>query len=188
MSVRVTYNAPVVLTFALLSFVIVLFNIYISDMTGYLASPGQFSWSTPGDYFNLFTYVFAHDTSGASKFSHFVANFTIILLIGPSVEEKYGAKNLVIMMAITAFITAVLNAIIFDHTIVGASGLALMMIILGSFTNYKKGDLPLTFIIICLFFLGNEIIGAFKDDNISQFAHIMGGLSGGFFGFYFNKR
>jgi rhomboid protease GluP len=190
MGVKMTYNSPVILTFTLVSFLVVLVSIYVRDLNIYLASPGDFKWASIQDYINLITYVFAHETSGlmGSKFAHFMANFTIILLIGPSVEEKFGAKRLLIMMLLTAVVTAILNAILFGDNIVGASGLALMLIILGSFTNYKKGEIPITFVVICIFFLGNEIIGAFSDDRISQFAHIAGGVSGGFFGFYFNRR
>ena len=168
MSVKITYNAPVILTFTLISFLIQLFNVYINNINPKLASPGDFQWSSIGDYINLFTYVFAHDTGGimGSKFAHFMANFTTILLVGPAIEEKHGSKNLIKMMLFTTFVTAVLNALFFSNNIIGASGLALMMIILSSFTNYKKGDLPLTFVVICIFFLGNEIVNAFKSDEI----------------------
>ena len=183
---KVTYNSPVVLTFALICFVLVLFSLYVKNVMGYLATPPHFSWARPGDYLNMFTYVFAHSVEG--RFDHFFGNFAIILLVGPAVEEKHGSKELIIMMLITTFVTSFLNAVIFHDAIVGASGLALMIIILSTFTNHKKGEIPLTFIIIFAFLLGRELIGSFSADRISQFAHIVGGLSGGIFGFYFNKR
>jgi len=124
---------------------------------------------------------------GKNNFSHFIGNFTIILLIGPALEEKYGGKKLLLMMIVTALVTGIIHTITSSHGIIGASGLVLMMIILASFTNYRKGDLPLTFIIISIFFLGNEISNSFNNDNISQFAHIMGGSIGAAFGFYHNR-
>ena len=186
MSLRITYNSPLILTFSLVSAFILLFSMYVKNlevMLG-LGTDGSFSFTSIKDYMNLFTYTMMHDTS---SFRHFISNFTIILLIGPALEEKYGAKNLLTMMLVTAIVTGLLNILIFKGAIIGASGVALMMIILSSFTNYSKGDLPLTFIIICIFFLGSEVINSFNDDNISQFAHIAGGISGAIFGFYYKK-
>jgi hypothetical protein len=40
---------------------------------------------------------------------YFIGNFSIILLVGPMLEESYGSRYLVIMMVITAFATGVLN-------------------------------------------------------------------------------
>ena len=191
MSVKITYNSPVILTFSIISALVLFTSIYIVDLTPYLSLPGRFNWASPLNYLNLITYTMVHATSlipGQSNFGHFIGNFTIILLIGPVLEEKYGAKNLIKMMLVTAVVTGLLNALISNSGIIGSSGLALMMIILSSFTNYRKGDLPLTFIIICIFFLGNEVIGSFQDDNISQFAHIAGGIIGSVFGFTYNKN
>ena len=58
-----------------------------------------------------------------------------------------------------------------------------MMILLSSFVNVKKGEIPLTFILISLFYVGNELLNALRADQISQFAHIIGGLCGAGFGF-----
>ena len=59
-----------------------------------------------------------------------------------------------------------------------------MMILLASFTNHEKNDVPLTFILIVILYLGREILNAFKGDDISQFAHLAGGLCGSLFGFF----
>jgi membrane associated rhomboid family serine protease len=58
-----------------------------------------------------------------------------------------------------------------------------MLILLSSFANIKSGHIPLTFIIIVVLFLGKEFLASLKPDTISQFAHIMGGICGGMFGF-----
>lgn len=189
MSVRVTYNSPLILSFTILSFCILVSCAYLVDLTPYLALPGNFDWKS-FDYLKLISYTMVHATSnlvGQSDFSHFVGNFTIILLIGPVLEEKFGSRKLLYMMLFTAIVTGLLNAIFNDHGIIGASGLALMMVILGSFTNYKKGDLPLTFIIISLLFLGNEFATSLGSDRISHFAHILGGISGAIYGFRYSK-
>jgi membrane associated rhomboid family serine protease len=58
-----------------------------------------------------------------------------------------------------------------------------MMILLSSFTNFNKGEIPLTFILVLLLYLGQQVVDSFKADNVSQFAHIVGGLCGSLFGF-----
>jgi membrane associated rhomboid family serine protease len=58
-----------------------------------------------------------------------------------------------------------------------------MMILLASFTNFTAGEIPLTFILILILYLGREILNSFASNNISEFAHIVGGFIGSLFGF-----
>jgi hypothetical protein len=65
-----------------------------------------------------------------------------------------------------------------------------MMIILASLVNFRKGEVPLSFIFVMLIYLGREVFNMVaakvtpgSANNISQFAHIIGGLVGSFFGF-----
>jgi len=88
-----------------------------------------------------------------------------------------------LMMIVTGFVTGVLNACFFPHPLLGASGIVFMMILLASFTNHGRDDIPLTFILIVILYLGREILNAFRGDDISQFAHLAGGLCGSLFGF-----
>ena len=65
----------------------------------------------------------------------------------------------------------------------GASGIVFMFILLVSFTNSKSGEVPITFILIAILFIGKEVMQSLQNDQISQFAHIIGGVLGSFFGF-----
>ena len=115
-------------------------------------------------------------------------NFLYILLIGPMIEEKYGSKNLTIMILMTAIITGIINMIFTNKKILGASGIVFMLIILSSFVNITTGKVPITLILICIFYVVNEIIsGIFKKDNISHMGHLIGALCGFIFGFYVFK-
>ena len=87
------------------------------------------------------------------------------------------------MTVITAFVTGLLNILIFPTGLMGASGIVFMMILLASFTNFGKGEIPLTFILIMLLYLGREVFNAFRANNISEFGHIIGGLCGSIFGY-----
>lgn len=185
MKIKISYNAPVVLTYALLcTSILLLDKLFTGMISNYFAVGGTFSFSTPADYLRLFTHVMGH-----ADWNHLISNFSFILLIGPILEEKYGSRDVLIMILVTAFITAVLNIIFFNTGLYGASGIVFMMILLGSMVNFRKGELPLTFILILLLYLGREIYDALdKEDNISQFAHIIGGICGGAFGFATHRK
>ncbi|HJW29514.1 MAG TPA: rhomboid family intramembrane serine protease, partial [Saprospiraceae bacterium] len=64
-----------------------------------------------------------------------------------------------------------------------ASGIVFMLILLVSFTNSKSGEIPVTFILVALLFIGKEVLASLQNDQISQFAHIIGGMCGSIFGF-----
>ena len=75
----------------------------------------------------------------------------------------------------------------YPHALIGASGIVFMMIILSAFTNVKKGEIPLSLLLVAAIYLGREIVSAFTPDSVSQFGHIMGGLFGLFWGIYYYK-
>ena len=133
----------------------------------------------------MFTYVFAH-----ANVTHFFGNFMLILVVGPMVEEKYGSRQVLTMMIITAVVTGLVQVIFFPYVaLVGASGLVFMLILLSSFANSREGHIPITLVLVAIFYLGNEVVGGLlQNDNISQLAHIGGGLCGAAFGFIFNRN
>ena len=179
---RIKYNAPVVLTFTLLcAFIMFLSQTFIPNLNLYwfmVAGKGSFNAGSFRNWVTLFTHIMGH-----ANWTHLISNFTLILLIGPMLEELYGSTDLLIMIIITAIVTGVLNVLLFKSALLGASGVVFMMILLSSFTNFSKGEIPLTFILVLILYMGVQIIDSFSSDNISQFAHIIGGLCGSFFGF-----
>ena len=53
----------------------------------------------------------------------------------------------------------------------------------------NRGEIPLTFILVALFFIGQQIIeGITFRDNISNLAHVVGGIVGGFLGYGLNVQ
>ena len=58
-----------------------------------------------------------------------------------------------------------------------------MMILLSSFANFRSGTIPLTFLMVLVLFLGKEILSALQTNQISEFAHVVGGICGSIFGF-----
>jgi len=92
------------------------------------------------------------------------------------------------MIIITALVTGLLNISFFDTGLLGASGIVFMLILLVSFTNVKGGQIPLTFILVAILFVGKEVMHSLSADQVSQFAHIIGGVCGSIFGFLGKKK
>ena len=185
---RIKYNAPTVLTFTFISaLVLVLSQTLFHSLTEqWFVVPGRggFSKGNFRNWVTLFTHVLGH-----ANWTHLVSNFSFILLIGPILEEIYGSLSLLVMIVITALVTGILNVLLFSSGLLGASGIVFMMILLASFTNFNKGEVPLTFILVLILYLGRELFGSFGDvsgegGNISKFAHIAGGFIGSLFGFF----
>lgn len=179
---RIKYNAPTVLTFTLLCALILLLSQTVvpnlAEKWFMVPGRGSFRAGSFRNWITLFTHIMGH-----ANWPHLINNFTLILLVGPMLEEIYGSTDLLIMIAITALVTGVLNVLLFRSSLMGASGVVFMMILLASFTNFSRGEIPLTFILVLILYMGVQIINSFNTDNISQFAHIIGGLCGSFFGF-----
>ena len=188
----IRFNAPVILSFALLSLIALLLGNWTNGAaTTQYFSVYRSSLADPLTYVRFFGHVLGH-----SGYDHYMGNMLLLLLVGPGLEEKYGSGTMVWMIALTALVTGLVNFIFFPHTalvhfvffpgsaLLGASGVVFMMIVLSSFTAARKGEIPVTLILVVIFYLGGEIMdGLFKQDNVSQIAHIVGGLCGLVFGF-----
>lgn len=179
---RIQYNAPVTLTFAIIcTLVLAICSIFPGAIEFFAVSSGK-SPTSISFYFSLFSHVFGH-----ADVQHLLANMSYLLLLGPTIEEKYGSSDLAMMMFVTAVLTGVFQLVFFSGGLLGASGIVFMMILLSSITNFDSGKIPLTFILVAILYLGTEIVHSIQDDNVSQFAHIMGGICGSVFGFWLEK-
>ena len=180
---KLKYNAPAVLTFTFLSAAVLVLSLTIlpslTEDWFFIRGRGSFLPSRPQSWVTLFTHVMGH-----ANWDHFLSNFAFILLIGPILEEYYSSLRLLLMMVITALVTGLLNVLLFPTGLLGSSGIVFMMILLASFTNINKGEIPLTFILILVLYLGREFINSFSNNNISQFTHMVGGFCGSLFGFF----
>jgi membrane associated rhomboid family serine protease len=180
---RLKYNAPTVLTYTFLSAAVLILSLSLlpSLTERWFVVPGKkdFSPSELHGWVGILTHVMGH-----ANWTHLVSNFSVILLIGPILEEIYGSLSLLLMIVITAMVTGILNVLFFPSNLLGASGVVFMMILLASFTNFSRGEIPLTFILILILYLGREIFTSFENNRISEFAHIAGGFCGSLFGFF----
>ena len=183
---KISYNAPITLTFVIVCFIATILGVITRDaVTRILFMTYRDSFTNPMTYLRLFTHIFGH-----AGWSHFIGNASYLLLLGPMLEEKYGAKGILMVMGITSIVTALVNFILFPNTgLCGASGVVFAFILLASFTGFKEGELPMTFILVAIIFLGQQVVeGVALRDNISNMAHIVGGIVGAAFGYFLNKK
>ena len=183
--IRITFNSPLVLSFALACTVVTIIRLIAGESTDRIFATYGSSWTDPMTYVRLFTHVLGH-----AGFAHLLGNMAYILLLGPMLEEKYGWKNLLVVILVTAFVTGLFHNLLFPRTyLLGASGVVFAFILLTSFTEVREGEIPLTFILVAVIYLGQQIWdGITVKDNISNLSHIIGGLVGGGAGWVLNFR
>ena len=178
---HIQYNSPVVLSFALLS----LLALLLGQLTGGWTTRALFCvyrapLTDPLTYVRMVGHVLGH-----SGYAHYMGNMTLLLVIGPPLEEKYGSRRLLGCILFTALASGLVQFIFFPGTaLLGASGIVFMMIVLSSLAGMREGTIPLTLILVVLIYLGGEIVDAVTvRDNVSQLTHIVGGLCGAGLGF-----
>ena len=183
---KITLNSPVILWFAGLCLAATLVNYLTAGISNELLfMTYHSSLKAPMTYVRFFTHVLGH-----ADWDHFMGNMMYILLLGPLLEEKYGGKTILQVIVATALVTGLINYIFFwDVALCGASGVCFAFILLSSFTSFKEGEIPLTVLLVAAIFLGQQIYeGIVYQDQISNMAHIFGGIVGGMIGFALNKR
>ncbi len=185
-TVRIRFNSPVVLVLVFLCFGVTAAGLLTGGrVTQLLFMTYRSPLSSLLTYLRFFTHILGH-----GSWAHFLGNASYLLLLGPLLEEKYGSKRLTVVILLTAAVTGIVNYVFFPNVaLCGSSGVVFAFILLASFTSFKHGDIPLTFILVSVIFIGQQIYeGIAVQDNISNMAHIVGGLIGGVVGYQLNRR
>ena len=183
---RITWNAPVVLSIVAVSFAATLLNYLTGGRSGLLLfMTYHSSLLSPMTWIRMFTHIFGH-----ADWSHLIGTMSYLLLLGPMLEEKYSSRVLLEVILVTAFVTGLANYILFPATaLCGASGVVFAFILLSSFTNFHEGEIPVTFILVAVLFIGQQVWdGITIRDNISHMTHIIGGMIGGMIGYGLNCK
>ena len=182
---KIALNAPVTLAFVAVCLLATILNTITTGRSNdLLFSVYRSSLTSPLTYLRFFTHVFGH-----SGWEHFIGNAAYLLLLGPVLEEKYGYKKMICVIAATAFTTGIISFILFPHVaLCGASGVVFAFILLTAFMVFNTGEIPVTVILVAVLFIGQQIYaGIVSRDNISQLSHIIGGIVGAACGYYWNK-
>ena len=183
---KITFNSPVTLGVIFVSLAVLVLDFATAGISNQiLFMTYRSSLASPLTYVRFFTHVLGH-----IGWEHYIGNATYILLLGPMLEEKYGSKKIFWVIIVTALITGIMNCVLFPNVaLCGASGIVFAFILLTSFTGFKDGEIPLTFILVAIVFLGQQLYeGVFLQDNISNISHIVGGIIGSVVGYRLNKK
>ena len=85
-NLKISFNSPVVLTFSIICLAALVLGIVTGDRsTLKLFSVYRAPFSDPLTYLRFFGHVFGH-----AGWDHFIGNITMLLVVGPMLEEKYG--------------------------------------------------------------------------------------------------
>lgn len=182
---KLSFNAPVILSFTIVCFVVLLLDIITNgSTTNNLFSVYRSSLVSPLTYVRFFGHVVGH-----AGWDHFLGNIMLILVVGPLLEEKYGSSNILFVILCTAFVTGIVEFVFFPKVqLLGSSGVVFAFILLSSFTSITEGKIPLTFILVAVIYIGEEVYsGIFIEDNVANLTHIIGGLVGSGLGYIMNK-
>lgn len=184
-SLRLSWNAPVVLGFMAICFGVQLLNGLTAGRSNLLVfSVYRSSLVNPLTWVRCVCHVFGH-----ADWNHLINNMMYLLILGPMLEEKYGSSNLIFVMLATALATGLTIMLFFPQVaLLGASGIVFAFILLSSITATDAGTIPVTFVLVALLYLGQQVYqGLFTHDNISQLGHIIGGAVGSALGFTMNR-
>lgn len=184
--IKISYNSPVILGYIFLCFGALLVSYLTRGYSNHLVfSTYRASLLDPFTYIRFIGHVFGH-----ANWEHFIGNMTLLLVVGPMLEEKYGSSTMAMLIGITAVVTGIIHFVLFPHIqLLGASGVVFAMILFSSITSVKQGYIPLTFILVTVIYIGNQLYQAVAiRDNISNLSHIIGGIIGAFLGFLLNKK
>lgn len=184
--IRLSFNSPVILGFTLACFIVLILDkVTGSASTRAFFSVYRSSLASPFTYIRFFGHVLGH-----ASWDHFFGNIMMLLVVGPLLEEKYGSSNILFVILATALVTGVINFIFFPHVqLLGASGVVFAFILLASLTSIEEEKIPLTFILVALIYIGQQVYdGLFIRDNVSNLTHILGGIVGSSLGYVMNKN
>ena len=182
---RLSFNSPVVLTFAGICIAVQILNLLTSGASNRLwFSVERAPLGSLRTWARLVLHVFGH-----ADWDHLLSNMMYLLILGPMLEEKYGSDVMIFLMLATAFVTG-LAAFVFAPGVAmcGASGVVFAMILLSSFTEFQEHTIPVTVILVAALYAGSQIYSAMTSGGgVAYGAHFVGGAVGAVIGCAANR-
>ncbi len=173
---KIKYDSQVVLTFVLLCFGATFLGLYYGSefMYTYFETYRADLWQ-PVTYLRFITYIFGHDS-----WDMLFENSLYLLLLGPMLEKRYGSQVMVVMIAVTAISTSLLNFIFFPGAVLyGSNGIVLAFIILTAISGLTEGYFPVSLALIAIVFFRQEILqNVIRVENMANVAPIIGCILG----------
>lgn len=181
------FDSPVTISFSLLSVLLFVLNclafkgtldVKILSSPTTSAGPIPFMATQISSYLRLFLYAF-----GSQNFVGLLSNLLFLLMLGPVMEERYGSLVIGIMMAVSVLFSGVLNTCFCETSLQGCMPIIFMMIFLNSFMSFSKKKIPVSFLVIFVFYIAREVSGKTFSEIVGLIICITGGLCGSLFAF-----
>ena len=169
------WNSPVILLFCLVMFFVHLG--YQTEFRGAINSifsvPTNFKWSNPTHYLSLVLYIF----EDGGTWRNISTSMLLVVVVGPIIEARIGSIQLVSVIFFTAVFNGLIDVLLFRGGLYGPLCVAYLLMFLGTFVNIKKGDIPLSFVLMLIIVL---FVGAdqWTENFGRQFPMIIGSLMG----------
>ena len=123
-----------------------------------------------------------------ADFNHFFGNMSLFMVLSPLCEDVLGWKRLLKMIAVTSAFEGVMNALLTNCNVIGASGIVFMLVLLApicaNLHETTQTQIPLCFLIVAAMYIGKEVMEIGTNDGISHTVHIFGGIGGAVLGLY----
>ncbi len=197
------FDSPVSIIFVLLTVAVFVADIFLKGKITELActcrsmkvAENAFNIRNPMDYVRVLAHVF-----GNENWNQILINSTIMLLLGTTLEERYGSKIVTLMAIIASVVSGVLTVCAPPMMNCGADSILFMFIILASLTALAKKTVSFSWLLVFAAFtaqkiytLNNEQIFArisydsgfmqILQNNLPVFISLAGGLCGSLLGF-----
>ncbi|AGW14409.1 rhomboid family intramembrane serine protease [Megalodesulfovibrio gigas] len=169
---KLSWNAPGTLGLCAASLLVLGLQALLPAVAGVFASPVRVDPADPLFFAQCVLHVLGH-----VDFSHLSNNLLLLLLLGPMVEARHGTGWFLSIAALTAVVTA-LAALGLGHRVQGLSGVVFTCIGLASVAGARRGELPVTMLLVLGVYLGTEVLDLLRDDAVSQLSHLIGGVVG----------
>ena len=170
----ITFKSPITLAIVAGSLVATL----VPGTSAYLAlqPAGLSSWLNPLFYAGIFGHIFVH-----SGLAHWANNMALILLLAPALERCFGSVRFIGAMGALIFLIGVTESLVLiftQHTVIGASDLVFALILMTTFAQSRRGEIPITSILVAILWGVHELGGLITKDAIANSAHLAGAAWG----------
>lgn len=186
-NLKFSYDAPVSQTFVIITVAIFLLDLLVFKLklnTSYLIAPTSaagnlpFSLKEPLSWVRLLFYIF-----GGTDKALLFTNLLFVILIGPTMEERYGSIIIGLMFFVSAMFTGVLNVCACKFGISGCSSVVFMLLILNALMFFTKKTVSATSITMILLFVCREFFIQNPNGIAGTLITLAGGLCGSLFAF-----
>ena len=188
LSSKILIDSYVSIAFVAISLIILLCDLFLSKgkIAAFLASPvlapenniNQFNVTSIKSYFQMIFYVFA-----PSDVNVLIPSLIFIMLLGPTLEDRYGITVIGVMIFICALFSGVLNACFCKNSLTGPSCIVYMMIFLNIFFSLIKKKIPLSFVVIFVLLIVKDVLVPSENGIVGIIVNICGGLCGSLIAF-----